>query len=461
MRAGIAVILTLGLIASPFTSPVEASIKPGSACKTAKNVVIIGGTRFTCTNSKKKMIWSREVGISNSKPITSPKESKLPGRDSRFKYQGDSCNPDQKLAPQLQWYPGILGDGTKTFLMCNASSSVWDRIGLSQNKFVSLPLEEPSLTEILPGATFRLSNPSTWDSISSYMQKVVSNTTATRNQNEIVFQFIMEPGDNGPFADEMKDELNTALDFYSREGLAPKYKEVYIVLGRSQKWIEDQVSSTCHPGWNGIVDSGNAVGTCELGANRGELILNIPGIATGYGASVDSDISLSKINRSTQQDISVRLNAAHEFFHLYQWSSTDSNSSWYQNMPLWFTEGSPQVMGMLAISSSETNSSTNMTYLEVFKKSNPALISAPGDCTRATMREMDTTPGAGCQYSLGVFAIETLMANFGGFDVIKNLVTKYHGGDFSTEFLQVTGTTLEKFYDQVDAHAKTFGYEHQ
>ena len=138
-------ILTLGLIASPFTSPVEASIKPGSACKTAKIVVIIGGTRFTCTNSKKKMIWSREVGISNSKPITSPKESKLPGRDSRFKYQGDSCNPDQKLAPQLQWYPGILGDGTKTFLMCNASSSVWDRIGLSQNKFVSLPLEEPSL----------------------------------------------------------------------------------------------------------------------------------------------------------------------------------------------------------------------------------------------------------------------------------------------------------------------------
>ena len=374
--------------------------------------------------------------------------------DSRFKYENESCTPDRILAPQLQWKPGVTLDGTQTFLMCNSSNQKWGRIYIEGNNKVSFPFEEPSLTGLLPNSKLRLSDPSTWDSVSTYMQQIDQNIQTKSSLNELTLHVVIEPGDNGEFTDEIVEELKGAIIFYNSINLLPNYKEVYAILGRSQQWIAAQVSSTCHSGWSGTVPSGVAVGTCEIGIGRGELVLNVPGIVTGYGLNADSNIELSKVNRNITQDVGVRLNPTHEFFHLFQFSNADAQSDWYQKMPLWFTEGAAQTLGLLSVAKTGVISSS---YLELFKRIDLGTISA-GNCIYVSSRDMNTTPGSGCQYSLGILAVETLMSKHGGFDVIRELVKNYHGESFASEFERITGITLDSFYAEVDNHAKTLGY---
>ncbi len=458
MRKYLVSILCVGILASFSTPSAIASIKTGASCTPLGRVSVQNGRSYTCVKSGKKLIWNTGIQVSTTKSPQSAttQEPNSRSQNTLIKSEGSSCTPDTTLAPQLQWFPGKTLDSKKTFLMCNPESNLWSRIHISGNRLVSFEFEEPSLTEVLTGATFRLNNPSSWDSISSYMEKITASIQVKNSTNEIGITIITEPGDNGSYAETMKTELAGAINFYSASGFMPKYRNVFLILGRSQKWMTEQVATTCHPGWSGTVFAGISVGTCEIGESRGEFVLNVPGIVTGYGTNFDPAIALSKITHTLTQDISVRLNVAHEFFHLFQFSAADPYSNWYQKVPLWFTEGSPQVMGLLSMAS---NGKLSNSYLQLLKESNPAVISAPGECTRASMRDMDSTPGAGCQYSLGIFAIETLIANHGGIDVIRNLITNYRGGNFSTEFQQITGTSLESFYDEVDVHAKTFGYE--
>lgn len=161
-----------------------------------------------------------------------------------------------------------------------------------------------------------------------------------------------------------------------------------------------------------------------------------------------------------QTGIEFQHTLPHELFHQWQMNSTRQCGQFPCNsgdFPRWLFEGSAQLMTRLAYASwnqTKTHQQWHDSWYDNDRKRDREM------CVGVPIEEMVTPytpwPGPGwCAYSKGQLAIELLIANYGGFDVLRRLHTERSTsglGDFAAHFRQVTGVELTKFYSEANAY---------
>jgi len=161
-----------------------------------------------------------------------------------------------------------------------------------------------------------------------------------------------------------------------------------------------------------------------------------------------------------QVSIDFQHTLPHELFHQWQLNSTLECGSWRcgnRDFPKWLFEGTPQVMARIAFWSWNKNRNY-ADWLEdwytVYRASEKEM------CRGVTIEEM-VDPSApwgrpgGCAYSKGQLAVEVLIANYGGFEALRNLhTTKTTAGlsGFAEHFQRITGRSLNDFYAEVNSY---------
>lgn len=150
----------------------------------------------------------------------------------------------------------------------------------------------------------------------------------------------------------------------------------------------------------------------------------------------------------------------HELFHQWQMNSTRLCGQFACNsgdFPRWLFEGTAQLMTRLAYASwnqSKTHQQWHDYWYDNDRKRDREM------CVGVPIEEMVTPytpwPGPGwCAYSKGQLAIELLVANYGGMDVLRKLHTERSTsglGDFPAFFRRITGVELAQFYSEVNSY---------
>jgi hypothetical protein len=267
--------------------------------------------------------------------------------------------------------------------------------------------------------------------------------------------FIAEEGKNGIYQPTVEADFQNAIKaMIALSGKSP-YEEVYVLFGRSQSWLKSEISSKCTI-WpfNSEVTAAISIGSCDKKfKNRGVIAINLPGVVTNQYLKADSKIDLTDYKVNTNILQKVKNLAPHEYYHFWQYSLWIGN----KDVPSWFMEGTAQVFSLLTRAKDDKRQNS---YLALFNEwfSENEVKGSQNSC-RSSIAKVDYSMETQCQYLQGILPVEVLLVNYGGLSTWKKfnelLVTK----QFNEALQEVTGITVAKFYAEVDAYAKTLGWE--
>lgn len=294
------------------------------------------------------------------------------------------------------------------------------------------------------------------NSVYIQMQKLISGLEVTSNLNLEPILILKQEnvGDDGFYFDDLKYSVSDSLHFMNQIGIKLRNEETQIIVGRSDSWFKNYLSSMCTNDFlPSQIGSGGAF-NC-LPSNKKHVVLNIAGVISRKFHFVDPKLDLSKLVISPATYIDFATQAPHELFHVYQGDIWDKKIIINKDVPLWFVEGGATVFG-LAVST--LHSRQLVTYSDV---KNIQLRNMPSNilekCDKS-IQEMDLTPGQGCQYFQGAIAVELLLVNHGGWETLIKLTEGLSGNGFESDFMRIVGIPLNKFYEEIDSFSKEIGF---
>jgi hypothetical protein len=157
----------------------------------------------------------------------------------------------------------------------------------------------------------------------------------------------------------------------------------------------------------------------------------------------------------------------HELFHQWQMTNASNCGPWIcgnADFPRWFFEGTAQLMTRLVFASWNTSRNVQQWHdywYDVERRDMRSMCEGVG----IQMMENVSEPWPGtswCAYSKGQIAIELLIANYGGLENLRRLLTEKTTTGTSTfpaHFKRITGRDLNEFYEEVDRYLLVRGWK--
>lgn len=400
MKKAFVSVVSFSLLTFFLVSPAIGSVKAGAICAKLGSTSLVSGKKFTCIKSNKKLVWNKGFSISNPLAKTSPTISPSPPSLPETPTPSPEI-PNQKIS------------------------------GLNYPRTHKHYLEMQKIVEM-----------SKFDFISEY-----PNLTIVREQGV---------ASNGQWEAKINKSIKDSLGFLNRFDMDFGTDPVEIALGRNSIWFKNYLTQRCQdPNAGGGSKFGSSSAyVCGTLRQRG-IVTNPATVLSRMEIDTVSQIDLDTLNVSPSTQIDFLTQLPHEFFHVYQeekWKKINRN---FEYVPLWFREGSATVVGLVVATLAFSDSSK---YADI---KNLQLLNMRKDLDQIcenSIRSMDLTVGSGCQYFQGAVAVEVLMANHGGWNVLKKLTEGLGESNFGDDFQRIVGIPLESFYDEVDRISKDFGY---
>jgi hypothetical protein len=184
-----------------------------------------------------------------------------------------------------------------------------------------------------------------------------------------------------------------------------------------------------------------------------------------YGISIHG-IGTGLVSLPTYRSLSYQHILPHEAFHVWRLRigrNCSPRGCAYSDFPRWLEEGGAQFMARIGFWSWNQERSIDQWFDYWYNTLDRTQLPL---CRTVSMSEMADWPAGGtggdfCAYSKGQFAIELLIAKYGGFRTLSRLFTERSSvglNDFPKFFRQVTGQDLVVFYEEVEKYAKSRGW---
>ena len=281
--------------------------------------------------------------------------------------------------------------------------------------------------------------------------KVYESVAAVMSQEPAIttnIEFISEEPPNINGEDAAKRGVGPALRLYSQLGLTLP-SSVIVLFAKTEAGVRSILIG------QGCVSDILRTSSFEF--------LRSTGVALGGSCGSDRVATVAGPVARWQPDqssITFQHTIPHELFHTWQMKHFGMCGRWrcdHLDFPVWLTEGSAQFMTRLAFWSWNQEWTHDQWFDQWYKVEQPGQLAMCKDVKIEQMIQPSPSwpsPGA-CAYSKGQLAIEVLVANYGGFDVLKRLhTTKTTPGfaDFDTHFRNTTGRDLAEFYAEVNSY---------
>ena len=285
------------------------------------------------------------------------------------------------------------------------------------------------------------------DEVAKKIHKLLLAASTKEVVSSTKIEFLSEDPTYRSGEDSAKDGVNPALKIYTQLGFEIP-KTVIVLFAKTESGIRTKLLAE--------------------GCTATALRTNFAFLSSTGSALLDScnndrvAVVIGPTSTWTRNQVSIDFQHTlpHELFHQWQLNSTLECGSWRcgnRDFPKWLFEGTPQVMARIAFWSWNKNRNY-ADWLEdwytVYRASEKEM------CRGVTIEEM-VDPSApwgrpgGCAYSKGQLAVEVLIANYGGFEALRNLhTTKTTAGlsGFAEHFQRVTGRSLNDFYAEVNSY---------
>lgn len=234
---------------------------------------------------------------------------------------------------------------------------------------------------------------------------------------------------------------------------------IVIIVGRTQKFIKDQVASL------GCASTVQEIGGDYLmGAaicNRRVIVINLTGYffltyrnqpITAFMESRPEPAIRATLYTKVDRNLS---GLAHEWVHIARNRLT--NGFVPDNEPAWFREGLAEVISGL---SRVRASGGRMTYMDFHVIRLRKFSNWTTTCLAPLRKYRQTSSSvSGCEYLRGAAAIELLLARHGGIPKILDLFANTSStNDFFASFRQVYGFSITSFEKQADTYASHIRY---
>ena len=293
------------------------------------------------------------------------------------------------------------------------------------------------------------------DPIKDGMQDILNKFDFLSISPDLKPVFVAEEGRNGIYQPIVEADFQNAIKaMIALSGKSP-YEEVYVLFGRTQSWLKTEITSKCTVGpFNGEVIAAISIGPCDQKfKNRGLIAINLPGVVTNQFMKADTKIDLTDYKVNTNILQKVKNLAPHEYYHFWQSSLWTGRT----DVPSWFMEGTAQVFSLFTRAKVDKRQNS---YLSVFSEwfSENEVKGSQISC-RSSITKVDYSMETQCQYLQGILPVEVLLVNYGGLATWKKLNELLVTKQFDEALQEATGTTVAKFYAEVDTYAKTLGWE--
>lgn len=155
--------------------------------------------------------------------------------------------------------------------------------------------------------------------------------------------------------------------------------------------------------------------------------------------------------------------SAHETFHIAQsyWSMVETDSSFYNQSPAWYREGSASTFGGL-IASYLSNGERNFGSTVAFEGSNYKYseCKAAWDVWLVSNKAEPFGVFNGCEYGLGRKMTDLLVAKYGGIQGLLNYSEELgKGSTFETAFQKAHGLTIKEFLNVSEKYFDDLGWK--
>jgi hypothetical protein len=290
----------------------------------------------------------------------------------------------------------------------------------------------PKQDTTLPFASIRFTD------IDRKTQSLIDSATLDMSVDSVPIDFYVEDGPNGPYPEIAKNISRYALEVFAGVGLNIPAKGFKIILGRTQEFIHSTSEKLgCSHQTTNFTASGN------LGFCGSDQISVIESPMLDYIRPTSPDQVTTDLGSFTPTAIGLnnwKSQIPHEFFHTWQ--------NDYQNLPLWLSEGGPQLLSF-AIQAKQNSESFRSTVDTYIRNNN-------FNQNKCYTKIENLLPF--CQYTEGIIANEMLFSKFGGFNVYTKFQNINSPEEFSKIFQETTGETLQVFYNEVDWYLKSIGW---
>ena len=249
-----------------IVSVAQAAVKAGSPCSKLNATATVGGKKYTCIKSGKKMLWNKGVAIASPKPTASPTASPT-ATVSASPTPSPTPTPTPTVEPIVEGQDcpkmGVQGKDATGLLECRkvvGNKLVYTRIANDfsplinpQSPDASLLCRLPDMRPVFPWNTYAI----------AYPPRPFSNYTATGTFKVVVvgIDFSDVPGTGSP-SDIFKDDLKQAsewLNWYTNDKVKFDFVS-YPQWFRAPKTSDKYDSSNHGPKAPGDVQSGGLSG---------------------------------------------------------------------------------------------------------------------------------------------------------------------------------------------------------
>ena len=289
------------------------------------------------------------------------------------------------------------------------------------------------------------------------MQELINKTKfeGVKSANPIIMEWEPSIGDNGDYSYRLNNAIDITLKILHVNQMDIGTQPIYYEVGRTQIWFKNYLISKCNdPGPENLNRfSASEQFNCGKPLVRG-VLTNVASVASRKNFAELPALDLSKVVMSKATEVDFATQAPHELFHAYQNEQPIRRSLKQGYIPLWLQEGSATMFGLMVASLMKANS----LYADTKNDQMANMPTNIRDICSTSITNMVETVGSGCQYFQGAIAAEVLVANHGGWAVLKRITENLTGRGFEIDFKDAVGVSLSDFYSEVDSISKELGY---
>jgi hypothetical protein len=397
MRKALAALTVVVLAMSPLQA--SAAVKAGAACTKAGATSTVGGIKYTCVKSGKKLVWDKGVKVvAAAKPSVTPTASPTPT---------PTPTPTPSPTPVATPTPTPTPTPTKTF------NSLWEKYDLTK----------PTSAEIV---------------IKTATDNFKSYTSTIRNADQEV-KVVAQTGVDPTLISWVKD----GATYVARHFTYPKLSRTFVdFIAIDKTWLE---ASYIAEGYSANFAKDSANNFCGGAPACGGSTTNL----WNYSA-------IQKTNALVNDKVGMAQTPGHEFFHAIQEMLAAPNLAGPtgEKVPNWFWEGPAQFVGLQTASALGYSDYTTLgrpSNITRYKNGNPINRTS-------NLSEIKANNGVVDPYAIGFAASEFLVAQVGVEKMVNVYAALGQGKTFDVAFKQGTGIELADFYSMFEEVRATLGF---
>ena len=266
--------------------------------------------------------------------------------------------------------------------------------------------------------------------------------SSSRNTTSVVMH--VEPGPNGEWPTLMEGALKFSLDFFSALGFTFTQPKIDFVLGRTQSWSKTKFGELFPRCWPDASSFDGGYSMCAY-PDRGGIAINLVYSVLSKSASTDANVA------GVKRDV-LWNSVPHEAWH--NWQDGIGYTNGVRDEPTWWKEGGAVYFSTIAWAKflDKSRSLDTLWFWEVEPNGYQHLSAAA--CTMKIANLSNS-----CSYSKGALVVQHFIYRF-GVDKYRALYTTWQRNKtFSENFQQVTGLTLDKFYELSEEWLSSRGWQ--